>query len=57
VAALPRHRIRHAGTTIGRHLGWWASLLLVAYVALAALVLLLTTLPALPASPAALVSQ
>jgi predicted MFS family arabinose efflux permease len=40
-----------AGTAIGQHLGWQASLLFVAAVALAALILLLTTLPALPTPP------
>jgi predicted MFS family arabinose efflux permease len=42
-----------AGTAIGQHLGWPASLLFVGALALAALVLLAVTLPALPAAPQA----
>jgi DHA1 family inner membrane transport protein len=40
-----------AGTVIGQHLGWRASMLFVAAIAVVALILLLTTLPALAAPP------
>mgnify|MGYP001321892662 CR=1 FL=1 len=46
-----------AGTAIGQHLGWQASLLFVAAVALVALVGLLVTLPALPTPPAVSMKQ
>jgi predicted MFS family arabinose efflux permease len=46
-----------AGTAIGQHLGWQASLLFIAAVAAVALVLLVVTLPALPMPPAVRLHQ